>query len=81
MESAGLCFPYLFAIGVHINKAVRFGGLEDIEKFKSVRVENGDTVGWDSLRQITIHEIIRMVERWKNFCRIMGKIGKKYRMR
>lgn len=43
--------------------AVRFGELANIKKFKSVHVKNGNTLVWDSLRQITIHEIIRMVER------------------
>ncbi|MDD4802120.1 MAG: DUF2442 domain-containing protein [Syntrophomonas sp.] len=44
-------------------QAVRFCDLIDLEKFQSVRVENGDTVVWDSLRQITLHEIMRMVEK------------------
>lgn len=44
-------------------QTVRFCDLIDLEKFQSVRVENGDTLVWDSLREITLHEIIRMVER------------------
>lgn len=43
--------------------AVRFFPLADIQKFKNVRVENGDTLVWDSLCQITISEIISLVER------------------
>ena len=42
---------------------VRFGELVDIGKFNFVHVENGNTVVWDSLRQITIHEIIMMIEK------------------
>ena len=44
-------------------QAVRFGGLEDLSKFKAVRVEHENTLVWDSLCQITIDEIINMLER------------------
>lgn len=44
-------------------KAVRFCGLADINKFKAVRVENGNTLVWDSLCQLTVDEIINMIER------------------
>jgi len=44
-------------------QAVRFCGLEDLNKFKSLRVEHGNTLVWDSLCQITIDEIINMLER------------------
>lgn len=42
---------------------VRFGTLVDLEKFKSVRVENGDTLVWDSLCQMALGEIIGLVAR------------------
>lgn len=45
-------------------QAVRFGGLKDLSKFKAVKVEHGSTLVWDSLCQITIDEIINMLERW-----------------
>lgn len=44
-------------------QAVRFCELADINRFKGVRVENENTIVWDSLRQITIDEIINMIER------------------
>lgn len=44
-------------------QAVRFCGLADINKFKAVTVENGNTLVWDSLCQITIDEIISIIER------------------
>jgi hypothetical protein len=43
--------------------AVRFCELADIERFKTVRIENGNTLVWDSLCQITIDEIINIIER------------------
>lgn len=43
--------------------AVRFCSLSDVNKFNAVRIENGDTLVWDSLCQITISEIISLVER------------------
>lgn len=45
-------------------QAVRFCGLEDLSKFKAVKVEHENTLVWDSLCQITIDEIIKMLERW-----------------
>jgi hypothetical protein len=44
-------------------QAVRFCGLEDLSKFKAVKVEHENTLVWDSLCQITIDEIINMLER------------------
>lgn len=41
----------------------RFCGLADLSKFKAVRVEHENTLVWDSLCQITIDEIINMIER------------------
>lgn len=44
-------------------QALRFSGLADLDRFKSVRVEHENTLVWDSLCQITIDEIINMIER------------------
>lgn len=44
-------------------KAVRFCKLSDPELFRSFHVENGNTLIWDSLCQITIDEIINNIER------------------
>lgn len=44
-------------------QTVRFGKLADPERFKAVQVEHGNTLVWDSLCQITIDEIISMIER------------------
>ena len=44
-------------------KTVRFSVLADSEKFKSLKVENGNTIVWDGLCQITIDEILSMIER------------------
>ena len=44
-------------------KAVRFCALADLNKFKSVRIENGNNLVWDSLCEITIDEIINLIER------------------
>lgn len=44
-------------------EAIRFSSLSDLEKFRSVRVENDDTLVWDRLCQISISEIISLVER------------------
>ncbi|MGI6711859.1 MAG: hypothetical protein ACOX4L_03870 [Bacillota bacterium] len=41
----------------------RFCGLQDLSKFKAVRVEHENTLVWDNLCQITIDEIINMIER------------------
>ncbi|PKM49402.1 MAG: hypothetical protein CVV02_16185 [Firmicutes bacterium HGW-Firmicutes-7] len=43
--------------------SVRFCKLADLAKFKSVKIENGNTLIWDSLCQITIDEIISTMER------------------
>lgn len=44
-------------------QSVRFCKLSDMEVFKSLKVENGNTLVWDSLCQITIDEIISHIER------------------
>jgi hypothetical protein len=44
-------------------QAVRFCGLADINRFKGISIENGNTLVWDSLCQITIDEIINIIER------------------
>ena len=44
-------------------QAVRFCKLADIKRFKDVRVENGNTIVWDSLCQITIDEVFSIIER------------------
>ncbi len=44
-------------------KAIRFSNLADFDKFKSVKIENGNTLVWDDLCQITIDEIINNIER------------------
>lgn len=44
-------------------KAVRFCSLCDLERFKSLRIEGGKTIVWDSLCQISIDEIICSIER------------------
>lgn len=44
-------------------QAVRFGGLEDLSKFKAVKVEHENTLVWDSLCQMTIDEVIKNIER------------------
>ncbi|SKC84385.1 DUF2442 domain-containing protein [Maledivibacter halophilus] len=44
-------------------KTVRFCGLTDINKFKALRLENANTIVWDRLCQMTIDEIISMVEK------------------
>ncbi|MBK5247722.1 MAG: DUF2442 domain-containing protein [Peptostreptococcaceae bacterium] len=43
-------------------KGVRFCKLIDIKRFKEVRIENGNIIVWDSLCQITIDEIINVIE-------------------
>ncbi len=43
--------------------AVRFLQLADIEKFKDLKIENGNTLVWDNLCQITIDEIFSTMER------------------
>lgn len=44
-------------------QTTRFCKLADIEKFLAVRVEHENTLVWNNLCQITIDEIISMVER------------------
>jgi len=44
-------------------QSVRFCKLADIDKFKSVKIENENTLVWDSLCQVTIDEIISNIER------------------
>ena len=44
-------------------KTVRFNGLTDLDRFKTVRIENKNTLVWDDICQITIDEIIDMVDR------------------
>lgn len=44
-------------------QTVRFNGLTNLERFKMVRIENGSTLVWDDICQITIDEIIDMVDR------------------
>ncbi len=44
-------------------QAVRFSELSDINKFKTIRIENSNTIIWDEMRQITLDEIIGMIER------------------
>ncbi len=41
----------------------RFCGLEDLTRFKAVQVENKNTLVWDGLCEITIDEILNMLER------------------
>lgn len=43
--------------------AVRFCELADIERFKEVRVENSNTLVWGGICQITIDEIMSILER------------------
>lgn len=44
-------------------QTTRFCKLANIEKFLAVRLENENTLVWDNLCQLTIDEIISMVER------------------
>jgi len=44
-------------------ETVRFCGLADINSFKAVKVEDENTLVWDSLCQITIDEVLSMIER------------------
>lgn len=44
-------------------RTLRFSELADLEQFKTVRVEHGDTLVWDNLCQITIDEIFNLIER------------------
>ena len=44
-------------------KTLRFGGLNVLKRFKIVKVEHENTLVWDNLCQITLDEIIAMIER------------------
>jgi hypothetical protein len=44
-------------------QTVRFSELTDLDRFKAVRVEHESTLVWNSLCEITIDEIINMIER------------------
>ncbi len=44
-------------------QTVRFCGLADLDSFKMFKIENGNTLVWDSLCQISIDEIINIIER------------------
>lgn len=44
-------------------KTVRFTELNDLNRFRSVRVEHGNTLVWGSLCQLTIDEILDRIER------------------
>ncbi|WP_037372888.1 DUF2442 domain-containing protein [Anaerovorax odorimutans] len=42
---------------------VRFCALSELSRFKSFHIENGNTLVWDRLCQISIDEIINNMER------------------
>lgn len=44
-------------------KTARFTELKDLNRFRSVQVEHGNTLVWGSLCQLTIDEIIDRIER------------------
>lgn len=44
-------------------QTARFCSLEALSKFKSVYIENENTLVWDGLCQITIDEIINNIEK------------------
>ena len=44
-------------------QAVRFCKLNELNRFKDFKIENRNTLIWDSLCQITIDEIMNNVER------------------
>lgn len=44
-------------------KTTRFCNLADLKKFHAVRVEGGNTLIWNSLCQITIDEIMDLIDR------------------
>ena len=44
-------------------KTVRFMELNDLDRFKSVRVDHGNTLVWDNLCELTIDEILDRIER------------------
>lgn len=41
---------------------VRFGGLKDITTFKNVHIKNSYTIEWANIYEITIDEILSMIE-------------------
>lgn len=41
----------------------RFCALADMKKFQAVRIEQGNTLVWNNLCQITIDEIMEMIDR------------------
>ena len=43
-------------------QTIRFCGLADLKSFQAVRVEHGSTLVWNSLCQITIDEIIDLID-------------------
>jgi hypothetical protein len=44
-------------------QTTRFCALADIKEFQTVRIERGNTLVWNNLCQITIDEIMDMVDR------------------
>ena len=44
-------------------QSARFCGLADLAKFQAVRVEHGNTLVWNNLCQLTIDEILDMLDR------------------
>ena len=44
-------------------EAIRFNALRNRDKFKQISVENGNTIVWDKLCQMTIDEIISSLYR------------------
>ena len=44
-------------------QSTRFCALADFKEFQAVRVEQGNTLVWNNLCQITIDEILDMLER------------------
>ena len=44
-------------------KTARFSSLNNLQKFKSVKVEQGNTLVWNNLCQLTIDEIFDRIER------------------
>lgn len=44
-------------------QSVRFCALSNFNRFKAFHIENGNTIVWDSLCQISIDEIIYQIER------------------
>ncbi len=44
-------------------QALRFAALVDMDRFKAVRVEHENTLVWDEYCQITIDEILNMMDR------------------